>query len=293
MLARPLTRATAVAVALAIAFAGIAAADTAPGDADLVTPGPQAWRDLGTAAPGATVVADVGFVLTCKGLAHVDHGQIVTFSPGTMTVPGDGTVTATNGAVGPVPNAWPVDGEGCPNPVPSLEAATPSHVTLTAPTSPGIYTFTIMYGRSVAPAGSDDPSSLTSMSAVDLVVTVDAALPPPPPPPPPPAAGPLVVFSPPLGGAELTVPRWVRTLPVKFRLEPEPATEPTLALVPLAACGPGAAAGAERSVVVRRLGRSGTWMGLADLRSLDAACARLEVRVDAVIVGSALIALRP
>jgi hypothetical protein len=37
MLARPLTRAAAAAVALAIAFAGVAAADTAPGDADLVT----------------------------------------------------------------------------------------------------------------------------------------------------------------------------------------------------------------------------------------------------------------
>jgi hypothetical protein len=169
MLARPLTRATAVAVALAIAFAGVAAADTAPGDADLVAPGPQVSRELGTVAPGATVVADVGFVLTCKGLAHVDHGQIVTFSPGTTTVPGDGTVTATDGAVGPVPDTWPVDGEGCPGPAPTLEATTPSHVTLTAPTSLGIHTFTITYARWVAPAGWGYPTSLTSLCAVDLV----------------------------------------------------------------------------------------------------------------------------
>jgi hypothetical protein len=80
---------------------------------------------------------------------------------------------------------------------------------------------------------------------------------------------------------------------VKLRIEPERATEPTLALVPLATCEAGAAAGAERAVVVRMLGKSGTWMGLADLRSLDAACARIEARVDGVAVGSAQIALRP
>jgi len=40
------------------------------------------------------------------------------------------------------------------------------------------------------------------------------------------------------------------------------------------------------------LGKSGTWIGLADLRGLDAACARIEVRVDGVAVGSAGIVLR-
>jgi len=305
MLARPLIRATVAAVALVLAFAGVAAADTAPGDADLATPGAQNARDLGTVAPGATIIVDVGFVLTCGRLAHVDHGQTVTFSLGTTTLPMDGAVVATNGTVGPAPDSWPVDGEGCASPAPTLATAAPSHVTLTAPTVPGIHKFTLLYERSMAPAGSNDAAALTSITAVDLVVTVDAAAtppappppaPPPPPPPPPapvPVVGPSVTFLAPLAGGELMVPRWVRNLPVKFRLEPVPATTPTLALVPLATCGGTALGGLERSVDVGAVGKSGTWMGHADLSGLRAACVRLDVRVDGVTVGSARLALRP
>ena len=75
MHARPLIRATVAAVALALAFAGVAAADTAPGDADLTAPGPQTSRDLGTVVPGATVLADIGLIQTCRWPGHVDHGQ--------------------------------------------------------------------------------------------------------------------------------------------------------------------------------------------------------------------------
>jgi len=299
MLARPLIRATVLAAALAVSLSGVAFADSVPGDADLATPGPQISRDLGTVAPGATVVADVGFVLTCGRLAHVDHGQTVTFSLGTTTLPMDGAVVATNGTVGPVPDSWPVDGEGCASPAPTLATAAPSHVTLTAPTVPGIHKFTLLYERSMAPAGSNDAAALTSITAVDLVVTVDtAATPPPPPPPPPPPApvpvvGPSVTFLAPLSGGELMVPRWVRTLPVKFRIDPAPSTAPTLALVPLATCDAGAAPLADRTVAVREVGKSGAWIGHADLRGLAAPCVRLEVRVDGVVVGSARLALRP
>ena len=182
MPARPLTRATVVALAFALSWAGIAAADTAPGDADLVAPGPQMSRDLGVVAPGATVVTDVGFVLTCAGLAHVDHGQTVTFTPGTTTVPGGGAITATSGAVGPVPDGWPVDGDGCPSPLPVLAAATSSHVTLTTPTAPKTHTFTVVYDRSVAPAGPNDAAALTRTTAIDLVLTVQASPTPTPTP---------------------------------------------------------------------------------------------------------------
>jgi hypothetical protein len=89
------------------------------------------------------------------------------------------------------------------------------------------------------------------------------------------------------------VPRWVRTLPVKFRLDPAPSTAPTLALVPLATCDAGAAPLADRTVAVREVGKSGAWIGHADLRGLAAACVRLEVRLDGVVVGSARLALRP
>ncbi len=297
MLARPMTRATVVAVALVLAFAGVAAADTAPGDADLATPDAQPSRNLGTVAPGATVVADVGLVVTCKGTAHVDRGQTVTFSLGTTTVPADGTAAATNGTVGPVPDTWPIDGVWCASPAPTLATATPSHVTLTAPTVPGIHTFTLFYDRSLAPAGSGDESAFPDLTAVDLVVTVcrRAATAPSSAPAaaPVPVAGPSVTFLAPLAGGELMVPRWVRTLPVKFRLEPAAATTPTLALVPLATCDGPAVGTAERSVDVRAAGKSGTWMGHADLRGLRAACARLDVRVDGVTVGSTRITLRP
>ena len=291
MLARPMTRATVAAVALVLALAGVAAADTAPGDADLATPDAQNSRNLGTVAPGATVVVDVGFVLTCGRLAHVDHGQTVTFSLGTTTVPADGAVVATNGTIGPVPDSWPVDGQGCTSPAPVLATATPSHVTLTSPTVPGIHRFTLLYERSVVPAGSDDAGALTSMTAVDFVVTVGDA--PPPPPAPVPVVGPSVTFLAPLADAELMVPRWVRTVPVKFRLEPAPATTPTLVLVPLTTCDGPAVGTAERSVDVRAAGKSGTWTGHADLSGLRAACVRLDVRVDGVTVGSARITLRP
>jgi len=290
MLARPLTRATVLAVALTVAFAGIAAADTAPGDADLLTPGPQATRDLGTVAPGATVEADVGFVLTCDGLSHVDHRQVVTFSLGAATtIPADGAVVTTSGTIGPIPDSWPVDGDGCPTPAPTLGLAAPIKVTLTAPTVPGTHTFTVSYDRSVAPAGSDDAAAVSKMTAVDLVVTVTDT---PLPPPPPTETGPSVTFLEPLAGGELTVPRWVRSVPVKFRFEPAPATSPTLALVPLAACDAAAAAGPERAVAVRPAGNSGSWIGQASLAGLTAPCVLLEVRVDGAAVGSAKVTVR-
>lgn len=299
MFAQQLARATVAAVALALALAGIAAADTAPGDADLVTPGPQMARDLGTVAPGATAVADVGFVLTCKDMSHVDRGQVVTFSVANMTVPADGALVATGGAVGPVPDTWPLDGEGCPYPAPTLGPATPSHVTLTAPTAPGTYTFTAFYEWSVAPAGSNDAAALTGWTAVDLVVTVAVTPPPPPAPPlpPPPAPPPTgtgmsVAFLEPLAGGDLTVPRLVRSVPVKFRLDPAPSSVPTLAVVPLAACDGTAAAGAERAVAVRPAGKSGFWIGQASLAGLTAPCVLLEVRVDGVAVGFARVTVR-
>jgi len=88
------------------------------------------------------------------------------------------------------------------------------------------------------------------------------------------------------------VPRWVRTLPVTFRLAP-PGSRPAVRLVPLADCGVEAAgAGEGRELTMRRLGDSGSWRGLADLRGLGGACARLEVRVDGVLAGTVRLSLR-
>ncbi|MCU0477313.1 MAG: hypothetical protein MUE92_00975 [Chloroflexi bacterium] len=306
---RPLVRAAALASALVIALAGIAAADTVRGDADVALAGTQNGVDLGEVAPGASVAADVGFTLTCKGLAHADRGQTVTFAPTSSTVPLDGAAGATTGAVGPVPDAWPADGEGCPYPAPVLGAATPSRVTLTVPEAPGRHTFTIFYDFALTPAGVDDAGALAGPVAVDVVVTVvEPPQPPPVEPPPvepppvePPAPPPVPAdvraqFRPPLARGELTVPRWVRVLPVVFRLDPADVVSrtapPSLALVPYRACDAKAPAGPERSVRLRAVGR-GRWMGLADLRGLAGTCARLEVRVAGVVAGSARVLLRP
>ncbi len=236
-------------------------------------------------------------MLTCKGLSHVDHGQVVTFTFASATTPLDGALVVTGGSVGPVPDTWPLDEEGYPYPAPTIGPATPSHVTLTAPTVPGTYTFTMIYERSVAPAGSNDTAALTGVTAVDLVVTVAVTPPPPPPLPPPPAPPPTgtgmsVAFLEPMAGGDLTVPRWVRSVPVKFRLDPAPASAPTLAVVPLAACDGTAAAGAERAVAVRPAGKSGFWIGQASLAGLTAPCVLLEVRVDGAAVGSARVTVR-
>ena len=302
MPARVAVRAVVLATAAAIALGGVAAADTAPGDADLVTPGVQASRSLGTVAPGTVLQVTVGFVLTCKGLSHVDPGQVVTFTASTIGVPAGGAASATDATLGPVPPTWPADDAGCPAPAPTLETGVPSRVTLTAPTTPGDYTFTLVYARSVTPPGLGDGSSLTSLSAVDLVVTVEAVAPPPAPDPDPtptpapPAAEPPVHvdFGAPLGRGVLRVPRWVRVLPVAFRLSPG-AVAPSLAVVPLAGCSAASSAGAagpERGVPIRPAGRRG-WLGLANLRGLGSACARVEVRVGPTTVGSAIVALRP
>ena len=297
---RPLVRAAALASALVIALAGIAAADTVRGDADVALAGTQSVVDLGEVAPGASVAADVGFTLTCKGSAHADKGQTVTFTATTSTVPLDGSAGATPGAVGPVPDAWPADGEGCPYPAPVLGAATPSRVSLTAPTAPGRHTFTIFYDFALAPAGLADAGALDGPVAVDVLVTVVEPAPPPPvePPPvePPAPADVRAQFRPPLARGELSVPRWVRVLPVVFRLDPADATSrtapPSLALVPYRACDAKAPAGPERSIRLRAVGR-GRWMGLADLRGLAGTCARLEVRVAGAVAGSARVTLRP
>lgn len=301
---RPLVRAAALASALVIALAGMAAADTVRGDADVALAGTQSGVDLGEVAPGASVAADVGFTLTCKGLAHADRGQTVTFTATSSTIPLDGSAGATPGAVGPVPGTWPADGEGCPYPAPVLGAATPSRVTVTAPTAPGRYTFTIFYGFALAPAGLDDAGALAGPVAVDVAVTVVEPAPPPPVEPPavePPAPPPAPVdvraqFRAPLARGELSVPRWVRVLPVVFRLDPADATSrtalPSLALVPYRACDAKAPAGPERSIRLRAAGR-GRWMGLADLRGLAGTCARLEVRVAGAVAGSARVTLRP
>jgi hypothetical protein len=153
-------------------------ADTVRADADLVTVGSQAQLDLGTVAPGTVLERDVTFTLLCGGLKHADPGQVVTVSVSSVTVPlAGGSISATNGSIGPVPDTWVSDEGGsisCPEgSALSLDSSTPSHVTLVAPPTAGLdYQFTILFAKSLSPAGFSDSTSVTGSTSVTFIVDV-------------------------------------------------------------------------------------------------------------------------
>ena len=176
MRTRSLRRGAAAALTALMMGVMPAFADTVPADGDLVTPGIQSSAYLGAVAPGATLHVDVGLSLVCGGLNHVDPGQTVTVSLASDTVPGDGTLSATDATIGPVPATWADDTAGptgCPDAATVLPAAEPSHVTIVAPTTPGVgYTYSILFGHALAPAGAADGSSVKGTTAVDFVLDV-------------------------------------------------------------------------------------------------------------------------
>jgi hypothetical protein len=168
MSTRIVGRAMAGAVVLAMALAGIAAADSVDADADVVVSGTQGMINLGTVPAGSTHTLDVGFDLVCKGTSHVPVGTTITLTP-TATPTADGTIAATPGSVGPVPADWPAAGDPCIGD-PVLPAGTRSHVTITAPTAGGSYTFRITYTR--GPSGG---TSGTTLAQVVLSVPANTA----------------------------------------------------------------------------------------------------------------------
>lgn len=124
--------------------------DTVQADADVVTSGPQNNISLGNVLPGAVLTREVGINLVCAGKQHVDLNQSVRFiyAPGQSAVPA-GSVSATTAQTGAVQAAWPDDTNGggttnCGSPAPApLATTTQSTVTLTAPTTPGSYTYVV------------------------------------------------------------------------------------------------------------------------------------------------------
>jgi HYR domain len=172
---RRLRRATALAFAAVMIFAGTAFADQLLGDADLVKPLIQGAKFLGNYGPGAEVTADVEFTLTCVGLGHVDVGQTVLISKSDIeSKPLDGAiVSVTPSSIGPITDGWGVDTQGCPSPVPSIVGATRSTVTLRAPTTTGNgYTYTIVYDRSLSPGNASDGSAF-SRTATQVSFTLN------------------------------------------------------------------------------------------------------------------------
>ena len=180
MLHRPLRRAAALSLGVLLAFAGAASADTLFADADAVTPTVDGSKHLGDVSPGGTVSADVGFLLVCAGLQHVDASQSVVLSwSGLGTEPLDGEiVSVTSATLAPLTTDWAADAQGCPDPNPALVGAATSRVTLRAPTTAGVHTYTIAWDRSVEPAGSNDANAFSrTMTSVNLTLRVlaDAA----------------------------------------------------------------------------------------------------------------------
>ena len=165
-------RAAALALVCLLIGATAVFADTVPADGDALSAGNQNLVPLGERAPGEIVTTNVDFSLVCGSLAHADEGQTITVAASSVTVPLNGTATATSTTIGPVPASWTDDNFGCPTPAPTLPANGHSVVTLRMPTTPGVgYIFTIMYSR----VGGN---GLTGLTAISFEVDVVANTPP-------------------------------------------------------------------------------------------------------------------
>jgi hypothetical protein len=175
---RILERAAAAGVALSLVVAAAAFADTVSVDADSLTAGIQGSRDLGTVAPGATVEAEITFQLGCANLQHVDRGQSVEVTIESATVPGGGAVAMDAVVLGPVPQSWPADGDGCSGAeAPIVGTGT---LTVTAPAALGTHEIPILFSRALSPVGSNDGSAFGRPSATTLILTVAEAVNVPP-----------------------------------------------------------------------------------------------------------------
>jgi hypothetical protein len=159
-------------MATLIALSVAAYADTVPADGDAVTPGSQTLVDLGSASPGQVVNVPVSFILTCAGTTHAARGSTITLDLGSASIPTDGDASATSTTIGPVPDDWTPNGEGCPTPEPTFAGTDPSIVTLTMPpTAHDNDLFTLQWDRSGA-------GGLSSFSIVTFQIDVVGNTPP-------------------------------------------------------------------------------------------------------------------
>ena len=177
---RPLRRAIVLSLGALLACVGAASADTFKADGDALTPGIQTVMNLGSVAPGATLVVNVPFVVTCSSTSHLDPGQTVTAGVDSAVAPLGGAIdSVTDGTVGPMPAGWPTELAPCALPAQTFSTGTPSVVTLRAPTVPGVgYTYSIMYHRSIDPFGSNDDTAIRQATAIDIVLNVVVNTPP-------------------------------------------------------------------------------------------------------------------
>lgn len=163
-----------VATLLAVTVSSVAFADTAPADADLLTAGNQPSRDLGEVVAGTSIDVAVGFTLRCANGTHAERGSTITVTVDSQSIPaGGGVELVTPGSIGSVPTTWPLDGALCPGGTgsPSLAAATPMTLRLTAPMTLGP---TEPFAFSFARTPSTD---ITGIAGVAFTMTVVAPAP--------------------------------------------------------------------------------------------------------------------
>ena len=174
MLRRPFRRAVGLSLGALLLFAGTAAADSV--QADNVVPIINGSHFLGDVAAGGTVAADVDFVVACIGLQHIDANQSVVLTGNGGIRPLDGEIVSVSTAtLRPLAIPWGVDGQGCPDPVPSYAGEAVSHVVLRAPTTTGTHVFTVQWSRSLTPAGVNDANAFTrSATSINFSVRVVA-----------------------------------------------------------------------------------------------------------------------
>ncbi len=157
--------------ALSLALSGVASADTVRAGTDQVALGTPGTHDLGDVAPGAVRDIAVAFRLDCAGTQHVDVGQQVTVAVGGGSVPLGGAVAMDPVVLGPVPAGWPADGEWCTGTeVPIVAVGT---VSVTAPATAGPHAYSVLFGRTLDPVGTDDDAAFgVSLTALDVSLTV-------------------------------------------------------------------------------------------------------------------------
>lgn len=170
---RPLRRALTAALTLALASVAFTSADTLQADGDPITTGIQPTTHLGDVAPGATIVVQVPFWLTCANSSHVNRDQVVTITP-TLSSAEEGNLSATATTIGPPPADWPLDGDACSAANQPIASNGTSAVTIVAPLIDGDgYLFQVGYGRSFEPVSANDGPAIGNGPFTFVTFTLD------------------------------------------------------------------------------------------------------------------------
>ncbi len=152
-----------VLLAISLLSVTVALADTLVYDGDILTAGTQTTVSLGNRTPGEEISQTIEVKLICDTKNHADRGTTVTVQKGPASSVPAGGALSMGSVVFTIPNDWPLDtagsGTNCASPAETLTATTP--VTITAPSSPGSYTYELALDKSVsdgAPGHVKDPN---------------------------------------------------------------------------------------------------------------------------------------